>query len=123
MHKRFYGKWDWEFDRGIDELVSSDLLPSDYAVAYYDAWGRLYRVVRHESSVTKDIYDYFCDDTGDVIEKRSLFEHVDGGVCIIVRYKRTEAKDTVTETAWWPDRETCPESVERVISRLTPFNS
>ena len=114
MKKTFYRNWDWELDQGIGEfLAADDATPTSYAIAYSDIWGRLYRVHRYEDSSLADTYDYFCDDSGRILEKRSLYQSVDGHVCIIVKYAYDLGQNTVTETAWWPDSDELPKSVVR----------
>jgi hypothetical protein len=116
MTKTYYLQWDWEFDRGIGRLSpTDDGLPGSYAVAYFDIWGRLYRVHRYENSTLADAYDYYCDDSGRTLEKRSIYRAVDGDVCVIVRYSYDLEQKTITETAWWPDSDEPSKSIVRKL--------
>jgi hypothetical protein len=76
MTKKYFKYWNWEFDFGEIE-ISGPETDSRYAVAFYDYWKRLYRVELHNVVAEDDcifIYDYFCDDAGNIIEKRALEE-------------------------------------------------
>src|SRR6266404_893774 len=90
MKMRFFKRWNWEYDYGEEELRSAVAPTPPYAVAYYDTGKRLYRVeVIHSegeggTEASKLVYDYFCDDNGQVIEKRSLNEI--GAILLLVRF-------------------------------------
>ena len=52
--QRFFKSWDWESDRGVDELPAGQAAPPRGAVASYDFWNRLYRVtVRKAEGTTR----------------------------------------------------------------------
>lgn len=93
-----YRDWNWEFDFGVDELPE-DQLTARYATGFFDDWGRLYRAEIHEDDLAF-IYEYFCDDRGRTLEKRSYDEN--GNLFILVRISYDEASGFATETAWCP---------------------
>jgi hypothetical protein len=90
MKMRFFKRWNWEYDYGEEELRLAVAPIPPYAVAYYDGEERLYRVEVMYSGgeggkeADKLVYDYFCDNIGQVIEKRSLNEV--GAILLLVRF-------------------------------------
>jgi hypothetical protein len=123
MAIRIFQRWDWEHDRGERPLPPDGDLPRSHAIAYYDYVDRLYRVViknradivaRDASEDETDVFDYFCDEGGRIIEKRSLDEH--GNVVLLVRFSYDESKGLVTETGWNPTQRSAPETVVRPLS-------
>ena len=62
-----------------------------------------------------DVFDYFCDDDGRIMEKRSLDE--DGNVVLIVRFTYDERKGLVTETGWSPTQNGSPQTFVRSLSQ------
>jgi len=101
MNVKYFLRWDWEYDRGIDSITPEAGLPANYAIALLDFWGRLYRVVEVEGEA-KYIYDYFCNDHGQVIEKRAVSFEDPAEISLLVRYKYEES-GVVNEQAWYPD--------------------
>jgi hypothetical protein len=111
MKRVLFSAWDWELDLGLNPLSEGVSLPTSYATASYDHLGRLYRVEIIEPKADAEkrtrqggtevyFYDYFCDASGRVIQKRSL--GVNSEVELIVDYEYDQANSQVTETAWWP---------------------
>ncbi len=110
MIKRLYKRWNWEFDFGEEMLPNDGPLPATYAIAYFDYRGSLYRVVvRVELSIESDndpsdfgmfVYDYFCDETGRILQKRSFDMESEDGIIVDMEYN--DEKGEVTETAWSP---------------------
>ncbi len=126
LTRRVFERWNWERDVGEGELTDTDGA-SSFAMALYDYFGRLVRVyVKNpsecyrisddsEDETTENYcYDYFCDDSGRIVEKRSLDD--DGGIFLIVRYNYDASRGVVTETAWSPESGSPPKSIERNIS-------
>jgi hypothetical protein len=99
-----YKSWNWEYDKGEDTnppiMNSSDNADNYYAEAYYDGRGYLFRVKEFTSNDCS-IYEYFCNDDGKIIEKRSLDDN--GNVYVTVRYKYDENIKEIHETAWYPE--------------------
>ena|SRR5688572_5582661 len=106
MKRRFFNKWNWEYDYGEEELPSEPGPDSPHAVAHYDGEGRLYRVVitrmaaLGKPDTAQLTYDYFCDDTGRVLEKRSLDEF--GMVVLLVRFIYESSGEAPTQVAFNP---------------------
>lgn len=112
--QRFFKSWDWESDRGVDELPAGQAAPPRGAVASYDFWNRLYRVTVRKAEGTSH-YDYLCDDAGRIVEKRS---HDDAGhVAVIIRYAYDEGRNTVSEQVWSTDGSDEPSIDERPIAK------
>ena len=93
-----YRDWNWEFDFGVDELAE-DQLNGRYAIGFFDHGGRVYRVEICGDGPSYN-YEYYCDDRGRTLEKRSYDEH--GRLCALVRICYDEASGFATETAWSP---------------------
>src|SRR4051794_37846146 len=68
-----YRHWNWEFDYGEEELPVTESTPESYTDAHFDNWGRLVRAECHDKA-DHWYYEYFCDDAGWVLEKRSYDE-------------------------------------------------
>ena len=103
MNKRFFKRWNWEYDYGDGELSEPSKEASSYATAYYDGQGRLYRVEtvnRDDSEVVRLTYDYFCDDANRVREKRSLDESA--SIVVLVRFYYENGKPAPTQVAFYP---------------------
>lgn len=112
MKTQMFRSWNWEFDYGEAPIPETEPVPAVHAVAFYDGRGRLYRVEERVSpsgfSFLKEgqepdvyRYDYYCDETGRILQKRSLAE--DGQVAIIVDFAYNDEAATLTQTAWSPD--------------------
>jgi|GEM_PF-5979652 len=127
MRQRVFKRWNWEFDYGECPIPEDEPLPSSYVIAYYDRLDRLYRVEQYEvrrraeirdvdkgqEEVEVVVYDYFCDVTGRILQKRAYGEQ--GEVDLIVDYEYDLESNQVTETAWWPAHGTC-KSIKRPVS-------
>ncbi len=111
MTKKIYKRWNWEHDCGEGPLRDDQPLPTEYAIAYFDHRGRLYRVMeRVKLSIDRSdddplafdtfVYDYFCDENGRILQKRSLDAESEDGVIVDLAYD--DEKGEVTETAWSP---------------------
>jgi hypothetical protein len=106
LNKEFiYEDWDWDNDVGIKllgETTAFPKLPVNCAVVRLDHWGRIYRVEHHQSNLVPSLflYEYFCDDQGRVVEKRSLDEHQN--VTLIVRIKYENGGNRIEEQSWQP---------------------
>jgi hypothetical protein len=111
MTKKIFKHWNWEYDYGEQPLPENQPLPPEYAIAYFDYKGRLYRVIARvklsidrsdddPSAFYTSVYDYFCDENGRILQKRSLGDESDDGVIVDLEYD--DEKQEVTETAWSP---------------------
>lgn len=100
MTTKYYREWDWEIDQGVRPLEDVDL-PANHATAFFDYWGRLYRVVVVEGD-SRFVYDYFCDAAGRILEKRSVSCEDATQVIMLVRFVYDDA-GSIREIAWWPD--------------------
>lgn len=111
MTKRIFKRWNWEYDFGEEPLPDDQPLPPVYAIAYFDHRGRLYRVIARDkvcidrsdddpSAFYTSVYDYFCDDNGRILQKRSLDAENEDGVIVDLEYD--DEKGEVTETPWSP---------------------
>jgi hypothetical protein len=96
-----YRRWNWEFDYGEGELPVTEPTPTCYTDVLFDHWGRLVRADCHDSAAHW-WYEYFCDQVGRVIEKRSYDEH--GHLCVLVCIQYDAEPGVATETAWCPDQ-------------------
>jgi YD repeat-containing protein len=96
-----YRRWNWEFDYGEVEISTADPAPADYTDAQFDPWGRLVRAVCHDSGDHWS-YEYFCDEAGRVLEKRSYDEK--GQLTVLVRIQYDLDAGLAIETAWGPDQ-------------------
>jgi hypothetical protein len=112
MTERIFQAWNWEFDYGENPMPDGGSVPAIHAVAYYDDRDRLYRVeeqvspsgfsaLREGESPDRYCYEYYCDENGRILQKRSLGEH--GEVAVIVDFRYDDQRGTVTETVWSPD--------------------
>lgn len=127
MITRCFRSWDWEFDRGIGEVEVGQPLPAKHALAFYDWKSRLFRVElrnpvsplggsvepNNDDSVDVTTYDYYCDCTGRILQKRSL--GVADEVFLIVDLEYDDAAGLVKEIAWWPNDGT-QKTRERMLS-------
>lgn len=106
-----FKRWNWEYDIGEQALPDGCSIPSEYAIAYYDYKRRLYRVVSRvkwspdrpedgSSAYHTSVYDYFCDEDGRILQKRSMDDENENGVIVDLEYD--DEKGEVTETAWSP---------------------
>ena len=118
MRKQLFHQWNWEFDYGVEPIDEREQLPENHAVAYFDRLGRLYRVevcggssANHPAGVFR--YDYFCDERGRILQKRSLDDNNE--VFVIVDFDYDDQKSYVTETAWWPNDGVC-KSIQRQLN-------
>ena len=112
MDKKHYRRWNWESDQPEGPLENDAPFPRSYATVHSDYWGRVFRVEvvnpndfqfesdNDDAVEEKYIYDYFFDDSGQILEKRSL--DVDGTVCLIVRFEYERDGRVVREIAWSP---------------------
>jgi hypothetical protein len=106
MKRRYFERWNWEYDFGVTEIQTPPESGLPYAVAYCDWEERIYRVeIRTgsrspQSGFTTAIYDYCWDDTGHLIEKRSLDET--GSIVLIVRFTRAAPDQIPTQIAFDP---------------------
>jgi hypothetical protein len=111
MIKKVFKRWNWEYDFGEEPLSDNRPLPPRYAIAYFDYRGRLYRVVSRtkcnpdlgdddSSAFDTSVYDYFCDENGRILQKRSLDKESEDGVIVDLQYD--DDKGEVTESAWSP---------------------
>jgi hypothetical protein len=125
MNGRRFARWNWEFDFGEGELAAALPSPLEYAIALYDHRGRLYRVESRQRIVADRAdddaeaysafaYEYFCDLSGRILQKRDVDEQ--GSVFLIVDFQYDVENDTIIETAWWPHDGTC-RSAKRCLSR------
>jgi hypothetical protein len=106
---KYFASWDWEHDIGKGELSSNEDLPGNHVKALYNYQGLVYRVIK--TNAQKDIiyyYDYFYDDTGNIVEKRSLDNT--GDIGIIVRYEYKNGKK-IAEIGWDPIRSKDPRRI------------
>ena len=107
MSKRFFKKWNWEYDFGEGEILGEAGPVAPPVVAQYDHRGMLYRVETvegtgaGEDAKVRFLYDYFCDDSGNVLEKRSLDTSMD--VALIVRFVYGKAGAPPTQVAFSPE--------------------
>ena len=117
-----YESWNWEFDYGVNPIQEGQPKPSRHAIAFHDDRGSLFRVVLLDSGVSNAAdakqqkrsniyYDYFCDDSGRIVEKRSLDENFD--LVVIVRYEYDTKRQVLTETAWYPESSDAPQRITR----------
>lgn len=97
-----FKQWNWEFDFGEGEIPVEAGPPERYAEAHFDGWGRLVRVDCREPGVAWHI-EYFCDQEGRVIEKRSYDEF--GQLAVLVRIVYDPEAGVAVEEAWAPDKE------------------
>ena len=72
----------------------------DGAEAHYDERGFLYRVKEFIGSDC-NIYDYYCNDEGKIVEKRSFDDY--GNIFVTVRYRYDENLNEIHETAWYAE--------------------
>jgi hypothetical protein len=111
MTEKRFEKWNWEFDFGEHSIPAQGPLPARYAIASYDHRGRLYRVVQRVKELADYpdddsgafgiyVFDYFCDDDGRILQKRSLDQQ--GSVFLIVDFEYDFDRKEITEIAWWP---------------------
>ena len=112
MKMQIFQDWNWEYDFGEKPISENDNIPPLHAVAYYDDADRIYRVqvlrspsgfgpLRESEKPELFMYDYFCDQNGRILQKRSLGEN--GEVVLIVDLQYDDTATIVTETAWSPD--------------------
>jgi hypothetical protein len=94
-----YRHWNWEFDYGEGELAVTEPSPRSYTDAHFDHRGRLVRAECHDSA-EQWCYEYFCDEAGRVLEKRSYDEN--GQLCVLVRIQYDLEAGVAIETAWSP---------------------
>ena len=105
--RKFFRTWNWEYDIGEGELPAQPLPAPPYAVAYYDSRGRLYRAEILEppspgvEGELRFVYDYFCDDSGRVLEKRALDTNL--VVALIVSFVYGQAGEAPTQVAFTPE--------------------
>ena len=107
MSKRFFKRWNWEYDFGEGEISGEAGPATPPVVAHYDHRGLLYRVEivegtgSGEDAKVRFVYDYFCDDSANVLEKRSLDSSMD--VALIVRFVYGKAGAPPTQVAFSPE--------------------
>jgi len=112
MKTQLFHDWNWQFDFGEKPISEDEIVPRLHASAYYDHRDRLYRVgvlkapsgsgaLKEREEPELAVYDYFCDQSGRVLQKRSLGEGAE--VALIVDYEYDDATGSVTERAWSPD--------------------
>jgi|688.fasta_scaffold618515_2 hypothetical protein len=107
MKTALFRDWDWEQDRGVTQITSDEASAGNFAEALFDWRGLVYRVFVHDSR-DKFAYDYFYDDKGHIVEKRSLDET--GQTVIIVRYEY-DGDRKVAEVGWPTKGEQKPKRV------------
>ncbi len=102
MSRRIYASWNWQFDRGETVIADRERPPLNHAIAYHDRLGRLYRVevIDQLNPSERYVYDYFCDRSGKVLQKRSYSD--EGEVDLIIDYDYDLERGVVAETAWRP---------------------
>lgn len=126
MTTQIFEYWDWQKDIGVNPIAEGQPAPPVHATAHYDHEGKLFRVevlssptgrrgllVGEEPDVS--VYDYFCDSSGRILQKRSLGDT--GEVTLIVDFEYG-ADRTVKETAWSPNGGP-PKSIVRAVYRTS----
>jgi hypothetical protein len=110
-----FRRWRWDLDFGSGLLRPGEEAPDRYWVAFVDDLGRLCRVNKVKKQgvqkATSEIkYDYFCDSTGRVLQKRGYDDADD--LYLIVDFSYGD-DGWVTETAVWIDGTT--KSIRRKV--------
>lgn len=117
MSSLLFERWNWERDEGEVKVPEAGIRPASFAEVLLDWRGLPYRVIvknppdfRSLDSMQDEtfVYDYYYDDKGQVVEKRSLDE--DGKIIVIVRYEY-EGERKVAEVGWRTDAEHPPKRV------------
>jgi hypothetical protein len=101
-------------DCGEQQIDENATLPNSYARVLLDWRGFPYRVVArnplefrllNSADDEEYVYDYFYDDAGRILEKRSLDSN--GNVEMIVR-SEYDGENKIAEIGWAPNREEAP---------------
>ena len=100
---KHFERWNWETDTG-ERPIPSTGLPKEHAVAHYDFLGRVFRVTVRACDVIGQTepdtfrYDYFFDEAGMLVEKRSLDDKMNVSLIVRIAYDATGRR--VSESAW-----------------------
>lgn len=114
----YFRRWNWETDTGEEQITDINNLPKVYCEVMLDHRGFVYRVIQFNSddiifldseNEDKTVYDYYCDEKGNVKEKRAFDD--DGNIGLIVQYEYINGKK-VAEVAWNPNSTEAPQKVK-----------